>query len=275
VDSAAFLNTWPSHLYWRVDREGFLIRACHLHPLMVDPRGSTALGLDTVDGALLEELCPTPEAVHVVQDSDDMVAVELSRRDQFPPAPPGRANPSLIARFLDAHATPLHLSFLACPIRVHAGDLTPAWQEVERQAERALARVGAYRIRDQYGPAYLEPKVAELMAAWRQRGSRVLLYGAGEHTARLFQWTGLARAPLVGLADGNPALHGQERHGLRVIAPREIPALRPDVVLISSFFHRDEIYRQLRPLEADGVELAGLYGPLELSRERILERLCP
>jgi hypothetical protein len=273
TDSPAFLNRWPSHLYWKVPGEGFLCRACHLHPLMVDPRGTDSLGEGTVDGAFLEELCPSPGDVHVVEDSDEMVAVELSRRDQFGAVPPGHANPSMIARFVDAHATRLHESFLAHPIRIHHQDLSPAWQPVERLAEEALARVKAYGVKDQYQPDCLARKVADLRATWEARGARVMLYGAGEHTARLFQWTRIAQANLVGLADGNPALHGQDRHGFRVRSPREILSLAPDVVAISSCYFFHDIYEDIRFLEQVGVELVGFYGPVALSRERQEERL--
>ena len=45
-----------------------------------------------------------------------------------------------------------------------------------------------------------------------------------------------------------------------VIDPERIPELEPDVILISSASAQDEIYGDLRHLEAKGVELVGLYG---------------
>jgi hypothetical protein len=262
TDSERFRNEWPSHIYWRVGDAGLLCRACHLHPLMVDPGAGSALGDSTIDGAFLEELCADPADVHVVQDSDEMLALELSPRDQFPAAPPGHANPERIARFIDQHATALHRAFLEHPIRIHHGDCGPAWDAVEREAARGLARVRALQRRQRYQAEYLAGQVDERLRHWAATGARVVLHGAGEHTGRLFQWTRLAEANLVGLADGNPALQGQERFGFRVLAPAEVPALRPDAVLVSSLFHDRDIYRDIRFLEDAGIELLGLYGPL-------------
>ena len=275
MDSGNFYNPWPSHIYWRVPGEGFLCRACHLHPLMIDPGQGEALGESTIDGAFLEELCSDPADVHVVEDSDEMMAFELTPREQFPPKPPAFANPDAIARFVDHHATALHREFLKHPIRIHFGDCTPAWEAVAARAERDLTRVRSLMRAGLYHPAHLSAQVDGLLEQWRGSGARVVLYGAGEHTARLFQWTRLAQAGLVGLADGNADLHGQERFGFRVLPPEAVLDLRPDLVLISSFYHVQSIYEDIRFMEARGVELRGFYGPLVTSRELEQERFQP
>jgi glycosyltransferase involved in cell wall biosynthesis len=111
-----------------------------------------------------------------------------------------------------------------------------------------------------YEAGYLRARMAGLVAAWRERGRRVLVYGAGEHTGALFRLTDLAEAPLVALADRDPALQGERQFGLEVVAPERIAELAPDVVLVSSAAAEAEILRELRPLEALGIELVGLYG---------------
>ncbi|MCG8589826.1 MAG: hypothetical protein MJE66_11090 [Proteobacteria bacterium] len=99
-----------------------------------------------------------------------------------------------------------------------------------------------------YGPAHLVPRVAALVAEWRQRGWRVAVYGAGEHTAYLMKATALPDARLVGLVDADPRLVGEELWGLPVRAPDALAALRPDVVLISSQRHQDELAARVRAL---------------------------
>ncbi len=117
-----------------------------------------------------------------------------------------------------------------------------------------LARPG------RYSAAWLEPRIRTLVDRWKAADRRVLVYGAGQHTANLLKWTPLTEAQLVGLADGNRALHGRVYWGLKVVAPDRIADLKPDVVLISSESYQDEIYSALKPLEAEGVELVRLYG---------------
>jgi len=111
-----------------------------------------------------------------------------------------------------------------------------------------------------YEPGHLRARVARHLEGWKERGQRVLVYGAGEHTAALFKLTRLREARLVALADRDPELQGQLQFGLEVVAPERIGELAPDVVLVSSAAAEAEILRQLRPLEAQGIELAGLYG---------------
>ncbi|MCP5044971.1 MAG: glycosyltransferase [bacterium] len=111
-----------------------------------------------------------------------------------------------------------------------------------------------------YTPEYLRPRVDQLVQEWNRTAKRVLVYGAGEHTVALFKLTALGDAHLIGIADKSPALRGERQWGFEVVAPHEIPALRPDVVLISSSANQDEIARELAPLEPLGIEVTKLYG---------------
>jgi ABC-type Fe3+-hydroxamate transport system substrate-binding protein len=100
-----------------------------------------------------------------------------------------------------------------------------------------------------------------LVERWNAAGKRVVIYGAGEHTARLFQWTTLSQARLIGLVDSNTTLHGQVRWDLKIHPPEQIRNLNPDVILISSQMWQEEIYRSLAPLESAGIEVVRLYQP--------------
>lgn len=111
----------------------------------------------------------------------------------------------------------------------------------------------------QYSSEYLGPKVSRLVDRWKASNRRVVIFGAGDHTANLFQWTTLADALLVGLVDSNPSLHGQWYQGLEITHPDRIKSLRPDVILISSQAYQEAIYQTLRPLEVDGIEIVRLY----------------
>jgi hypothetical protein len=239
---------------------------------MVDPEGSQSLGETTIDGAFLEDLCSDPSRLHVVEDSDEIMGFELSPWDQFPTAPPGLANPFRIGQFYDVNATPLHQTFLRRKIRVHHTDCSPAWDAVELASDRSLARAEGHRCKAQFNPGHLRRRVDAFRAEWDDRAPRVAIFGAGPHTDRLFQWTEVARLNLVGLVDGDPGLQGQKKFGFPVRSREEILDLRPEVVLISSYYRFQEIYESLRSLEGLGVALRGFYGPLipaaVLDRER-------
>lgn len=113
---------------------------------------------------------------------------------------------------------------------------------------------------DQYTPEFLRPRVEGLVAQWNRSGSRVVIYGAGEHTVALFKFTSLGDAPIIGIADRAKALHGERQWGFEVIAPWEIPDLRPDAVLISSAANQDAIFWELGELRERGIEVVRLYG---------------
>ncbi len=103
-----------------------------------------------------------------------------------------------------------------------------------------------------------------LIARWLRPKKRILIYGAGEHTAGLFRWTNLLATNIVAIADQDPLLHTRKLWGFDVIPPDRILDLSPEVILISSKTFQDEIYDSLRKLEDRGIEVIRLYRPLPL-----------
>jgi 2-polyprenyl-3-methyl-5-hydroxy-6-metoxy-1,4-benzoquinol methylase len=65
------------------------------------------------------------------------------------------------------------------------------------------------------------------------RSGRVVIYGAGTHTAELWRACPTLASRTVAMVDGNPRLQGHEFLGVRVHSPRELHRLEPDVVVIS------------------------------------------
>ncbi|MBK8477040.1 MAG: hypothetical protein IPL39_12300 [Opitutaceae bacterium] len=94
---------------------------------------------------------------------------------------------------------------------------------------------------------------------WRAKSARVVIFGAGEHTRLLDRCTVMKRANIVGVVDSSPSRQGCEIMGSKIQAPSAIPALRPDVVVISSAAYQEEIYRSLAGLEAQGISIVRLY----------------
>lgn len=73
---------------------------------------------------------------------------------------------------------------------------------------------------------------AQLRSALEGR-RRVIVYGAGTHTAELWHACPALASRTIAMVDGNPKLQGHDYLGLPVHSPRELPALAPDLVVIS------------------------------------------
>jgi hypothetical protein len=127
-------SVWPSHLYWLVEREGFLGRCYHLHPVMVVTAQDRVSFSSTIDGDYVLHACREGE-VHIVEDSDELTLLEISpeRYEMGPSAIPMRE--SQIGRWACLHANALHQSMLGRTIRFHRRELTPEWQRIQAESD--------------------------------------------------------------------------------------------------------------------------------------------
>lgn len=110
-----------------------------------------------------------------------------------------------------------------------------------------------------------------LMPAWIQTARRIVIYAAGGHTRDLFDNPDFRKLNIAGIVDRNPSLHGQQIQGQVIYPISEIPLLRPDVILISSPPHHEEImaefeiqWREAGITVIDICEGAKAYAPLFL-----------
>jgi len=126
----------------------------------------------------------------------------------------------------------------------------------------ALARVRTRRAAagaDPVNPEFLRERVAQFLEEWGPSQARIVIHGAGGHTAHLFDWTGIKQANVVGISDNSLSLRGIQRFGFKILAPWEIASLKPQVVLISSHAFQEEIRKSLGFLVEQGVQLVGCY----------------
>jgi len=86
---------------------------------------------------------------------------------------------------------------------------------------------------------YIEGKLKK----WNVRS--FYIYGAGTHTDQLLSQLNLERIPVKGIFDRDAGKAGTTLRGLPIYHVGELPDLRPEAVLISSFTYEDEIYEQL------------------------------
>ncbi len=83
---------------------------------------------------------------------------------------------------------------------------------------------------------------------WIEKKSKVLLWGAGIHTSKVFSYLPLDDddLKLIGIIDNDDSIQGGESCGLMVYSPAELGVLKPDVILVSSYWYAEEIGRELR-----------------------------
>lgn len=93
------------------------------------------------------------------------------------------------------------------------------------------------------------------LAKWRARlgamRGRAVIWGAGSKGITFANALGAAAAPLAALVDLNPRKHGLFAPGvaLPVTAPDALPAIAPELVLISNALYEAEITEQVRAMD--------------------------
>lgn len=90
------------------------------------------------------------------------------------------------------------------------------------------------------------------------RNGRTVIYGAAETGELICQVLMEMGCRLAGVVDSDPRLQGRDLFGHRVAAPASLERLSPDVVIVASLGHADEIERTLAPLSAAGVAVITL-----------------
>jgi hypothetical protein len=135
----------PAGLFWAVERDGLLMRCFHLHPLLVYPKRKDAPFTTSIDNDYLMAACPDLGDLYIVQDSEELLACELSEDSRQIEAPLRNREDIDIARWAYFNANPQHREYVKIPIRMRAGDATtPAWTAALDDSNRVVDRVLAY-----------------------------------------------------------------------------------------------------------------------------------
>lgn len=89
----------------------------------------------------------------------------------------------------------------------------------------------------------LQKRIDVMMQAAGNRA--IAIYGAGEHTARLFKETSIGKAHIVAVVDSDPAKWGTVVGGISVVSPADGAKRGADSVVISSRSFQEEIFEYL------------------------------
>lgn len=130
------LCMWPAP-----DGDGFLARAFHLHPLLVDFRGLRDvpdLDRTTIDGNFLGHLVGRWDDIGIVEDTDDVSIYSLTPLDQRQEYVRHGAATVETLRGMAYHpqVNPLHRYFFTKAIRIHSHDASGAWSQLEEETGR-------------------------------------------------------------------------------------------------------------------------------------------
>jgi hypothetical protein len=142
-------NRWPSLLLWKHNNDGLVLRAFHLHPLMVRPVRRDIFPEVTIDADYIERVCPDPKDEYIVCDSDDIVGFELSRetsRGELVSLAPYDAES--LAGWARGNANTKHQKFVQQKIRIHSKDLSDDWQETEQRSDHILGQIQSFLVRN-------------------------------------------------------------------------------------------------------------------------------
>lgn len=164
-------NEFPSAVYWPVRSshgiDGLLIRAFHLHPMLVDPAHRMMLPTGTIDGHYVMDCCPDPHECMVVTDSDELAIFELTPSARLVGADNRRRGISLLRlAAVAAKCDEYQRSHWQRPIRLHGGEIDARWPAVETASEMLVGELDRYR---HVGPALA--RIYRTRKMWRRRGA--------------------------------------------------------------------------------------------------------
>lgn len=132
---------------WNVENEkGLMIRAFHLHPILVSMQGArdlSSLASNTIDGDFLGYNIGDWDKIHVEQDSDNIAMFSLTGKDErrLPLIPNTASVERVGALAYGVSVNPLHRYFFTKAIKLHCADLNDNWRHVEEKTARLVYRI--------------------------------------------------------------------------------------------------------------------------------------
>ncbi|MCH7868916.1 MAG: hypothetical protein IH881_14560 [Myxococcales bacterium] len=142
------LTSWPSQLLWRVGREGLLVRAFHLHPVLIRPTLWDGAMPGTIDGEYVANAIQETSKIYVVRDSDEIAGVEISATIEgnvHRSTPNTDSGTKRVAAWMRRSTNSLHRQYVRNMIRLHANEIDPAcetlWNAAEEASNAVLDRV--------------------------------------------------------------------------------------------------------------------------------------
>ena len=162
----------PANLIWDVPGEGLLLRCYHLHPLMVKSQVLFAKFNGTIDDDLPLQACPDATRDHVVVDSDELLAFEISGLSRVVGTTCPKGSVEGVAEWVEVGTNARHRGLVHHPIRLHSGDMTPVvWEKTEAESAAVIddiARLNGLSLEElkESHPAIFAARIQAMSSGW-------------------------------------------------------------------------------------------------------------
>lgn len=134
-------RTEPGDIFWKVDEGGFLARAFHLQPLMVQPVDRTLIPTTAVDADYSLKACPNLTEIYVVEDSDDLCYLDFTSSRDRAEFIAVEQTPEQLAKAAQVQSDERHRQFVKHRIRFHCNDLSNRWSAVEENSDHVVKQL--------------------------------------------------------------------------------------------------------------------------------------
>jgi len=148
IDSKPFLNSWPSAIWWPVGNRGLVMRAFHLHPLLVHPVDRTVSIERSFDDGFVGKVCPDPADICVATDSNQALMISMEKEDYYAEAMSLERDGFDMVKLISWAAARYDETSLRCfvdfPVSIHAGEReAAAWRRALDSSQAFVEEFGA------------------------------------------------------------------------------------------------------------------------------------
>ena len=192
------------HHYWPVGKDGFLIHAFHLSPLLVWPTEPNTTIRGTLDEDYVGRACPDRTGWYTATDTDEICQVEFSTREHKNHIfSEHYFSDACLQQFMYLSTNEAHREMFRTPFRFHASEVEPAaWAPVEARAAEYAAKLLA-KFENAHGqPATVEATPTSIAAPGKsliRRAFAPLRYGYRKLAAPLYDYLDRMNAEIIGL----------------------------------------------------------------------------
>lgn len=146
-------NLMPGSMCWYVGEQGILSHSFHLHPFMAQLNVSNKKFAGSIDRDFLIGVCPNPDDIYVVQDTDDFCLFEMVDAKHTVDAPYRKNHPDDVLDWAIVHANAQHKAVFSKPLRQKSSKFVAfdqEWQTVESQANTLVSYLTENLLRNKY-----------------------------------------------------------------------------------------------------------------------------
>ncbi len=239
-------NIDTNQLYWKVNETGFIARNLLLHPLMVKPKIKTSVPQYVIDGDYPIRACPNFKDHHVVRDSDEIIACELTTENYIIGADkPRRFDIFNYAGHAKYGYNRIHNRYARKAVRIHSEDFTLEWDDVEKQTDDLIDSVrfiiATSKKYQRYEPLFnYEKDLPDLSHV-----KRVVIFGTGSGATAAMTIAGKCGWEAVFCVDSDEGKLGGFFEGLDIKSPETLDRNDYDLIIVSSIPWKTSMFRKL------------------------------